>query len=121
MSVSNARNERLYSMSLASVYPAYLNKMTRKGRTEKELIETICWLTKFTPKQLESHLKKETTLRDFFSTAKINPLASGITGSICGVKIAEIEDPLMKKIRYLDKLIDDLAKGKSLEKVFFNE
>lgn len=121
MANAEVRNERLYAMPLASVYPAYVNKLTRKGRTEPELIKAICWLTKFTPKQLESHLKKETSLRDFFTAARINPLASEITGSICGVKIAEIQDPLMKKIRYLDKLVDDLAKGKSIEKVLFNE
>ncbi len=106
-------------MSLAAVYPAYLNKLKRKGRNESELIKVICWLTGYTSKKLEIHLQKETTLRDFFTAAEINPLSAGITGSICGVKISEIEDPLMKKIRYLDKLVDDLAKGKAIEKVLF--
>ncbi len=108
-------------MPVASVYPAYINKLERKGRTEVELVEVICWLTGFTKTELKKKLKDEVTFREFFKSARINPLAKQITGSICGVKIAEIEDPLMKKIRYLDKLVDELAKGKSVEKVLFKE
>ena len=104
-------------MPFASVYPLYLKKVARKDRTESELIKVITWLTGFDAKTLKSHLKKESTFRDFFKVAKINPNAKLITGSICGVKIEEIQDPLMKKIRYMDKLVDELAKGRPLEKI----
>ena len=91
--------------------------MERKGRTEAELVKVISWLTGFDSKTLKSHLKKQTTFKDFFKSAKIHPNAKLITGSICGVKIVEIEDPLMKKIRYMDKLVDELAKGRPMEKI----
>ena len=104
-------------MAVADVYFHYLNKVERKERTEAELIEVITWLTGFDTKTLKKHLKDKTTFRDFFKAAKIHPNAKLITGSICGVKIAEIEDPLMKKIRYMDKLVDELAKGRPMEKV----
>ncbi len=104
-------------MPVADVYVHYLNKVERKERTEAELIKVITWLTGFDSKSLKKHLKDETTFREFFKQAKIHPNAKLITGSICGVKIAEIEDPLMKKIRYMDKLVDELAKGRPLEKI----
>jgi hypothetical protein len=104
-------------MPVASVYVHYVNKVVRKDRTEDELIEVIKWLTGFDKRTLKKHLKDEITFREFFKEAKINPKAKLITGSICGVKIAEIEDPLMKKIRYMDKLVDELAKGRPMEKV----
>lgn len=104
-------------MPVADVYVHYLNKVERKERTEAELIKVIAWLTGFDSKSLKKHLKDETTFREFFKQAKIHPNAKLITGSICGVKIAEIEDPLMKKIRYMDKLVDELAKGCPLEKI----
>ena len=104
-------------MPFSSVYPLYVIKIERKDRTEAELIKVISWLTGFDSKTLKSHLKKETTIRDFFKTAKIHPNAKLITGTICGVKIAEIEDPLMKKIRNMDKLVDELAKGRPMEKI----
>jgi hypothetical protein len=104
-------------MAVADVYVHYVNKVERKERTEAELIEVIKWLTGFDSRTLKKHLKDRTTFRDFFKAAKIHPNAKLITGSICGVKIAEIEDPLMKKIRYMDKLVDELAKGRSMEKV----
>ena len=104
-------------MALADVYLHYVNKVERKERTEAELIEVIKWLTGFDTKTLKKHLKDRTTFRDFFKAAKIHPNAKLITGSICGVKIADIEDPLMKKIRYMDKLVDELAKGRPMEKV----
>ena len=104
-------------MAVADVYFHYVNKVERKERTEAELIEVIKWLTGFDSRTLKKHLKDRTTFRDFFKAAKIHPNAKLITGSICGVKIAEIEDPLMKKIRYMDKLVDELAKGRSMEKV----
>lgn len=104
-------------MPFADIYPLYVTKVERKDRTEAELIKVITWLTGFDSKSLKSHLRKQTTLSDFFKAAKIHSNARLITGSICGVKIAEIEDPLMKKIRYLDKLVDELAKGRPLEKI----
>ncbi len=104
-------------MAVADVYLHYVNKVERKERTESELIEVITWLTGFDTKTLKKHLKERTTFREFFKAAKIHPNAKRITGSICGVKIAEIEDPLMKKIRYMDKLVDELAKGRPMEKI----
>lgn len=104
-------------MAVADVYLHYVNKVERKERTEAELIEVIKWLTGFDTRTLKKHLKDRTTFRDFFKAAKIHPNAKLITGSICGVKIAEIDDPLMKKIRYMDKLVDELAKGRPMEKV----
>jgi hypothetical protein len=104
-------------MAVADVYLHYVNKVERKERTEAELIQVIKWLTGFDTRTLKKHLKDKTTFRDFFKAAKIHPNAKLITGSICGVKIAEIEDPLMKKIRYMDKLVDELAKGRPMEKV----
>lgn len=104
-------------MPVADVYPHYVSKVERKDRTEAELIKVLSWLTNFDSRTLRKHLKDQTTFRDFFKQAKINPNAKLITGSICGVKIAEIEDPLMKKIRYMDKLVDELAKGRPMEKI----
>ena len=104
-------------MPVADVYVHYVNKVERKDRTEAELIKVITWLTGFDSKTLKNHLKKQTTFKEFFKAAKIHPNAKLITGSICGVKIAEIEDPLMKKIRYMDKLVDELAKGRPMEKI----
>jgi hypothetical protein len=104
-------------MPVADVYLHYVKKVERKDRTEAELVKVISWLTGFDAKTLKSHLKKQTTFRNFFKAAKIHPNAKLITGSICGVKIAEIEDPLMKKIRYMDKVVDELAKGRPLEKI----
>ena len=110
-------SHKIYEMAVADVYVHYVNKVERKERTEAELIEVIKWLTGFDTKTLKKHLKDKTTFRDFFKAAKIHPNSKLITGSICGVKIAEIEDPLMKKIRYMDKLVDELAKGKPMEKI----
>ena len=104
-------------MPVVDVYVHYVNKVERKDRSEAELIKVISWLTGFDSKTVKGHLKKQTTFREFFKAAKIHPNAKLITGSICGVKISEIEDPLMKKIRYLDKLVDELAKGRSMEKI----
>ena len=104
-------------MPVSDVYVHYVNKVERKERSEAELIQVISWLTSFDAKTLKKHLKNQTTFREFFKQAKIHPNAKLITGSICGVKIAEIEDPLMKKIRYMDKLVDELAKGRPLEKI----
>ncbi len=108
---------KIFDMPVADVYVHYVNKVERKDRTEAELIKVITWLTGFDSKTLKSHLKKQTTFKDFFKDAKIHPNAKLITGSICGVKIVEIEDPLMKNIRYMDKLVDELAKGRPMEKI----
>ena len=108
---------RVYDMSVQSVYVHYVNKVERKGRTKSELNKVICWLTGFTDTELQKHLKAETTFKDFFKQAKLNKNAKKITGTICGVKIEEIEEPLMKKIRYLDKIVDELAKGRPIEKI----
>ncbi len=113
----STREQKLYEMPVADVYVHYVNKVERKGRTEEELVKVITWLTGFDSRTLKSQIKKQTTFREFFKAAKINPNAKLITGSICGVKIAEIEDPLMKKIRYMDKLVDELAKGRPMEKI----
>ena len=108
---------KVFDMPVADVYVHYVNKVVRKDRTESELIQVISWLTGFDSKTLNAHLKARTSFRDFFKAASIHPNSKLITGSICGVKIAEIEDPLMKKIRYLDKLVDELAKGRPMDKI----
>ena len=108
---------RIFTTSVASVYPHYVNKVEKKGRTKAELDEVIEWLTGFDGSALQGHLDAETTFEDFFAAATLNPLASSITGSVCGVKVQEVEDPLMQKIRYLDKLVDELAKGRPMAKV----
>ena len=108
---------KIFDMPVADVYFHYVNKVERKGRKEAELIKVITWLTGFDSKTLKSHLKEQSTFKEFSKAAKIHPNAKLITGSICGVKIVGIEDPLMKKIRYMDKLVDELAKGRPLEKI----
>lgn len=111
------KNERVYKLVFASVYPYYLQKTEKKGRTKAELDTIICWLTGYTQKQLQQQIDKKVDLETFFAKAKLNPNASKITGVICGVRVEEIEDPLMQKVRYMDKLIDELAKGKAMEKI----
>ncbi|WP_020143437.1 DUF2200 domain-containing protein [Terracoccus sp. 273MFTsu3.1] len=108
---------RIFTTSVASVYPHYVAKVERKGRTKAELDEVIEWLTGFDENALDEHLASETTFEDFFGQAHLNPNASAITGTVCGIRVEEVEDPLMQKIRYLDKLVDELAKGKAMEKV----
>ena len=108
---------RIFTTSVASVYPHYVTKVEKKGRTKFELDETIEWLTGYDDAELRHHLDAGTTFEDFFAGAHLNPNASLITGSVCGVKVQEVEDPLMRQIRYLDKLVDELAKGRPMEKV----
>lgn len=108
---------KIFSMPVASVYPHYLTKVTKKGRSEEELMAVITWLTGFTEDEVRGHLAQETTFADFFEAAHLTPNAALITGVVCGVRVEEVEDPLMQKIRYLDKLVDELARGKALEKV----
>lgn len=108
---------RIFTVSFASVYPHYVTKVEKKGRTKAELDQVIEWLTGFDESELRDHLAAGTTFEDFFAAARLNPGASSITGVVCGVRVEEIDDPLMQKIRYLDKLVDELAKGKSMDKV----
>ena len=108
---------RIFTTSVASVYPHYVTKVEKKGRTRAELDEVITWLTGFDDATLKHHLEQGTTFADFFEDATLNPHVDRITGSVCGVKVQEVEDPLMRKIRYLDKLVDELAKGRPMEKV----
>lgn len=112
------QNTRIFKMPFASVYPHYVNKVERKGRTVEELHTIIHWLTGYTEKGLQQVLDKKTDFETFFAKApKLNPNVGLITGVICGYRVEEIEDPLMQKIRYLDKLVDELAKGKAMEKI----
>ena len=108
---------RIFQTAVADVYPHYVTKVERKGRTVKELNEVIKWLTGFNEAALKKQMKSGATFKEFFKAAKLNPKAKLITGSVCGVKVQEVQDPLMRKIRYLDKLVDELAKGRPLEKV----
>jgi len=108
---------RIFGVSVASVYPHYVAKVEKKGRTKEELDEVIHWLTGFDEAELTRHLEEGTTFEEFFATARLNPNASLITGTVCGVRVQDVEDPLMQKIRYLDKLVDELAKGKAMHKV----
>jgi hypothetical protein len=108
---------RIFTTSVASVYPHYVAKVEKKGRTRAELDQVIEWLTGFDEAALGAHLAAGTTFEDFFAEATLNPGASSITGSVCGVRVESVEDPLMQKIRYLDKLVDELAKGRPMEKV----
>ena len=109
---------RIYSVSFADVYPHYIAKAEKKGRTKAEVDEIIRWLTGYSQQQFETCLERATSLEDFYSKApQLNPGRSLITGVICGVRVEEIEEPIMQEIRYLDKLIDELAKGKAMEKI----
>jgi len=109
--------EKLFAMPFASVYPAYVAKLVRKGRTEAEVRDVVCWLTGFDSLALDHHLAARTSLEGFFAAAHLNPAASLITGTICGVRIEHIDGPLMKQIRYLDKLVDEIAKGRPMTKI----
>jgi hypothetical protein len=108
---------RIFTTPFASVYPHYVAKAERKGRSRAEVDEVIRWLTGYDDAELGRHLAQETTFEGFFAGADLNPNASLITGSVCGVKVQEVEDPLMQQIRYLDKLVDELARGRPMEKV----
>ena len=108
---------RIFTTSVASVYPLYVTKVERKGRTRAELDEVIEWLTGFDEAQLARHLEAETTFADFFADARLNPNVALITGTVCGVRVESIEDPLMQQIRWLDKLVDELTKGRPMERI----
>lgn len=110
---------RIYKMSFASVYPHYITKAERKGRTKEEVDKVLRWLTGFTQEQLEAEIAAKTSFEDFFAkaAATLNPNRALITGVVCGVRVENVEEPLMREIRYMDKLIDELAKGKKMEKI----
>lgn len=109
---------KIYTMSFASVYPLYILKAEKKGRTKSEVDEIICWLTGYSSEGLEVQLEKQTDVENFFEEApQLNPSRVLIKGLVCGVRVEEVEEPTMKEIRYLDKLIDELAKGKAMEKI----
>jgi hypothetical protein len=117
MNNSNTHDQRFAAMTFASVYPLYLAKVEKKGRTKEELHQVITWLTGFDNKRLQELIKKKVTFETFFQQASLNPNAFLITGMICGYRIEEIENPLTQQVRYLDKLVDELAKGRKMEKI----
>jgi hypothetical protein len=113
----NIQNQRIAKMTFGTVYPLYLTKVEKKGRTREELHKIIEWLTGFDNKKLQELLKENVTFETFFQHASLNPNAHLITGVICGFRVEKIEDPLTQQVRYLDKLVDELAKGKKMEKI----
>jgi hypothetical protein len=117
MNTTNTHNERMAKMTFASVYPMYLTKVEKKGRTKEELHQVIAWLTGFNNEKLKDLIEKKVTFETFFQMASLNPNAHLITGVICGYRIEEIENPLTQQVRYLDKLVDELAKGRKMEKI----
>lgn len=117
MNTTDKHNERMATMTFASVYPLYIKKVERKGRTKEEVDKVIEWLTGFNNKKLQELIKEQVTFETFFQRASINPNAKLITGLICGYRVEEIENPLTQNVRYLDKLVDELAKGKKMEKI----
>jgi len=117
MNSQTKQDERIAKMIFASVYPHYVNRVVKKGRSEQELQEVIAWLTGFTKAQIKKHIMKKSTFEEFFDAAELNPHASSIKGVICGYRVEEIENPLTQKVRYLDKLVDELARGKKMESI----
>jgi hypothetical protein len=117
MNNSDKNNQRIAKMTFATVYPLYVAKVEKKGRTKKELHQVIEWLTGFDDKKLQNLIEEKVSFETFFQKANLNPNASLITGVICGYRIEEIEDPLTQRVRYLDKLVDELAKGRKMEKI----
>jgi hypothetical protein len=117
MNISDEHNQRMAKMTFASVYPMYLAKVERKGRTKEELHQVITWLTGFNDRELQELMEREVTFETFFQQASLNPNVHLITGTICGYRIEEIGNPLTQQVRYLDKLVDELAKGRKMEKI----
>jgi hypothetical protein len=117
MNTTPEHNQRMANMTFSSVYPHYIAKVERKGRTREELHQVISWLTGFNDKQIQELINEQVTFQTFFQRATLNPNAILITGTICGYRIEEIENPLTRQVRYLDKLIDELAKGKAIDKI----
>ena len=121
MKSTKDHDERIAKLTFASVYPHYLTKVEKKGRTKEELHHVIHWLTGFTEKAMQKHIKDKVTFEQFFQSAALHPNAHLITGLICGYRIEEIENPLTQQVRYLDKLVDELAKGRKMEKILRGE
>lgn len=121
MKTTPKHDERIASLTFAAVYPHYVTKVEKKGRTKEELHQVIQWLTGFNEKEMQELIDSEVTFKEFFEKADLNPNADLITGVICGYRIEEIETPLTKQVRYLDKLVDELAKGKAMEKILRSE
>jgi hypothetical protein len=121
MKKSLSHDERIAKLTFTAVYPYLLAKVEKKNRTKAELHEVIRWLTGYTEKTLEKHIRNEISFTDFFAHAKLNPNARLITGMICGYRVEEIENPLSQQVRYLDKLVDELAKGRPMEKILRSE
>lgn len=117
MEITHEHNERMAKMTFASVYPHYLTKVEKKGRTKEELHQVIEWLTGYNDRKIQELIVEKATFKEFFKTAKLNPKAELIKGVICGYRIEEIENSLTRQVRYLDKLVDELAKGKKIEKI----
>ncbi|MEQ9229095.1 MAG: DUF2200 domain-containing protein [Cyclobacteriaceae bacterium] len=115
--MASTHDEKIAKMTFTSVYPHYVTKVEKKGRTKEELHEVIQWLTGFDNKALQGFISEKITFEDFFSKAKLNPNAHLITGVICGYRVESLENPLTQKVRYLDKLVDELAKGKKMDKI----
>ncbi len=117
MKLTPEHNERVAKLTFASVYPQYVAKLERKGRTQEELHQVLHWLTSFDESRIKELIQENATFETFFNRAKLNPKAELITGVICGYRIEEIDNPLTRQVRYLDKLVDELAKGKTMEKI----
>ena len=117
MSPRLSTDERMAQLIFADIYPLYVNKVEAKGRTEEDLLKVIRWLTGFTKAQVNKHIRKGSTFKEFFAEAKINPKAKKITGVVCGIRVEDVKNPLTRKGRYMDKLIDELARGKKMESI----
>lgn len=117
MTPPEEHNKKIAHLTFASVYPHYVSKIQKKGRTKAELYQVITWLTGFDTNQIQQHIARKTTFEEFFAEASLHPNASLIKGVICGYRVEEIENPLTQQVRYLDKLVDELAKGKKMEKI----
>lgn len=117
MSTKTSTDERIAKMVFATIYPLYLDKVQKKGRTEEDLLKVIKWLTGFTKASVQKHIKKGSTFEEFFAAAKLNPKASLIKGVLCGYRVEETKNPLTRKARYMDKLVDELARGKKMESI----
>jgi len=121
MSAKYNHDEQIAKLTFTEVYPHYLTKIEKKGRTKDELHQVIKWLTGYNDSKLQSHIEEEITFKEFFQHATLNPNAHLITGVICGYRVEELENPLTQQVRYLDKLVDELAKGRKIEKILRSE
>lgn len=117
MSSTSHHDEKIAKMTFATVYPHYVTKVEKKGRTKEELLQVITWLTGYGEQEIQKQIEAKSSFEQFFAEAKLNPNANLITGSICGYRVEEIENPLTQQVRYLDKIVDELAKGRKMEKI----